>query len=77
MKSTMENEMNREQEIMELLDTARDTGDDDSLCLLEAEMDRITGLKLGTLYDDMLEFESWMEHFHSTPISRRGNLKEI
>lgn len=69
--------MNREMELLELLDVARETGNDDDLCLLEAEMDQLAGIKMGTMYDDMLEFESWMEHHHSTPISWRGNLKEL
>lgn len=69
--------MEREQVLTELLDLARETGNDDDLCILEAEMDRLTGMKLGVMYDDMLEFETWVQHHHSTPISCRGNLKEL
>jgi len=40
-------------------------------------MDRLTGMKLGGMYDGMLEFETWVRHHYSTPISCRGNLKEL
>lgn len=48
--------MNRYDELMELLDHARENADDDEIMILEHEMDMATGVRMTKIYDDMLRF---------------------
>ena len=48
--------MNRYDELIELLDHARENADDDEIMILEHEMDMATGVRMTKIYNDMLQF---------------------